>query len=130
MIGDVEVAGGVHGDTAGTHQLGAGGWATVAQGAPAPGHGGDEPGRDFADAVAAGGDVEVAGRVHSEAVGIARTGAGSGAVVSAADWRSVARHGGNHPARDLEDAIVKSVGDVQVAGGIHGDGPRLVQLGG
>ena len=75
------------------------------------------------------GDVEVAGGVHGDPAGSVQLGAGGRAVVAAEALRPVARHGGDHPVRDLADAVVASVGDVQVAGGIHGDARGIVQLG-
>src|ERR1035437_1168226 len=117
LVGDVEVAGGVRGDTGGRPQLGAGGRAIVVHHASAARHGGDHATRNLADAVVVG-DVEVAGGIHRNALGQVQLGAGGRAVV--ADYVYAARHGGDHPIRDLAHAGAKRVGDVQVAGGIHG----------
>ena len=61
------------------------------------------------------GDEQVACGVHGDAVGIVEVGAGGRAVVAAEALRPVPRHGGDHPIRDLADAVAH-VGDVQVAG--------------
>ena len=97
---------------------------------PVSRHGGDHSVRDLADAVVTGvGDVQVAGGIHGDAVGIIQLGAGGRAAVAADSLDPVSRHGGDHPIRDLADAAVTGVGDVQVAGGIHGDAGGIVQLG-
>ncbi len=67
------------------------------------------------------GNVEVARGVHSDADGLAQLGAGGRAVVAAETKRPVSRHGGDHPVRDFADAVVTAVGNVKVAGGVHGD---------
>ena len=61
-------------------------------------------------------DVEVAGGVHGDADRKVQLGAGGRAVVAAETSRPVSRHGGDHAVRDLADAAVCIVGDVQVAG--------------
>ena len=43
--------------------------------------------------------------------------------------RPVSRHGGDHAVRDLADAVVVGVGDVEVAGGVHRDAAGAEQLG-
>src|ERR1019366_9345319 len=132
LVGDVQVAGGIHGDACGIVQLGAGGRAVVAAEAcrPTSGHGRDHAVRNLADAmVVLVGDVQVAGGIHGDACGIVQLGAGGRAVVAAEACRPTTGHGRDHAVRNLADAMVVLVGDVQVAGGIHGDARGIVQLG-
>src|ERR1019366_1408410 len=75
------------------------------------------------------GDIEVAGGVHGDPHGAAQLGAGGRAVVAAETLRPISRRGGDHPVRDLADAVVDRVGDVQVAGRVDGDPGGKVQLG-
>ena len=121
-VGDVEVAGGVHGDAGGEYN-----WALVA-GPLSP----LKPGTPFPATVVITpfetlrmrrchvGDVEVAGGVHGDAVGLYNMGAGGRTVVAAEADCAASRHGGDHPVRDLADADSR-VRDVEVAGGVHGD---------
>ena len=94
---------------------------------------------DLADAVVAGvGDEQIARSIHGDTLRIVEVGGGSRAAVSAetavvAPVNSVAT-----PATvvmitvrgDLADAGVAAVGDEQVAGSVHRDTLRIVELGG
>ena len=75
------------------------------------------------------GDVEVASGIHGDRGRTVQLGAGGRTAVAGVAWRAVARHGGDHPVRDLADALVMGVGDVEVAGGVHGDALGIGQLG-
>ena len=88
------------------------------------------------DAVVTGvGDVQVARGIHGDAAGNVQLGASGRPVVAAeaaaarGARQTASRHGGDHPIRDDADAVVTTVGDVQVPGGIHGDARGTVQLG-
>ena len=129
-VGDVKVAGGIHGDAVGIGQLGAGGRTVVAAKAlrPVSRYGGDDPIRHLADAGVTGvGDVQVAGGIHRDAVGIKQLGAGRRTAI--AEGCAASRHGRDHATRNLADAVIIRIGDVEVAGGIHGDASGIVQLG-
>jgi len=74
------------------------------------------------------GDVEIACGVHADAYRPVQQGAGCRAVIAAVA-RVRSHHGGDHPVRNLADAVVTHVGDVEVADGIHGDALETGQLG-
>src|ERR1019366_5981285 len=122
LLGDVEVASRVHRDGYGTPQPDAGGRTTVDVKRAAPRHGGDHAIRHLADAsVSSVGDVQVAGSVHRDTPGTAQLSAGGWAVVATEAWRPGPRHGRDHSVRYLTDAVVKTVGNVQVAARGHRD---------
>ena len=88
--------------------------------------------RDHAHAIVAEiRDVEVARAVHGQAQGRVQLRAGGLAAVAREAGRAVARHGADRAAaRDLLDARVLAIGDVEVPGGIHGQSFRQVELAG
>jgi len=45
----------------------------------------------------------------------------AGAIVTAEAWRSVSRHLGDHPVAILRTQLFSGVGNVEVAGGVHGN---------
>ena len=74
------------------------------------------------------GDVQVAGGVHGDPIGNVQLGADGRAIVPAVALRPAPRHGSDHPIGNLADPEVISIGDVEVAGGVHGDAFGSVQL--
>ena len=102
VVGDVEVAGSVAGDAAGRVEARRGAAAVDSSlGAGLAGECGDLPGgRDLADGAVAGiGDVEVAGSVADDALGVVEARRGACAV-GAAGGAGLAGQGGDHAARD------------------------------
>src|SRR5439155_1371940 len=87
-------------------------------------------GADLADAVVVRvGDVEVAGGIEGHAVGAAELSGGRGAAVAREALRTGAGVGRDGAAGgDLPDAVVLTLRDVEVAGGIEGHADGFVEL--
>src|ERR1019366_4422398 len=113
---------------------GAAGWAVSAAAEtyrPFARYGGEHPARYLADAVVKSiCDVDVARSVNCDAIGVVQLGAGSRAVIAAEAWHPVSRHSGDHPVRDFADAVIRRVGDIEAACGVHGDAEGLELSGG
>src|SRR5208282_5051307 len=122
-VGDVEVAGGAYRDARGRVEDGR---------RPIARDGGDDAvGADLADPVVAGiGEEEVTGGIHRDAVRLVKLGLRGRTVVAAEARYPSARDGGDDAVgADLADPVVAGVGDVEVAGGVHRDALRMVELG-
>src|SRR5207249_4168676 len=133
VVGDVEVAGGIEGYANGYGELRGGRGAAVAREARAAGAGvgrDGAPGGDLADAaVVVVGDVEVAGGIEGHANGYAQLRVGRGAAVTREAKAAAAGVGRDGAAgRDLADAIVGDVRDVEVARRIEGHASGGVEL--
>ena len=132
-LGDIEVAGGVEREVARRHELGVGGRAAIAERtfAARAGEGRDRAVRRyFAHAVVAEvRDVEVAGGVEREAVGLIEPRAQGRPAIAAQAGPPGAGDGGD-PAvpGHLADAVVFGIGDVDVALGVDGDALGEAQL--
>ena len=123
-IGDVEVACAIHHHASGLVQLGLDRRAAVPAESPLSRarNGGDRPrGIDLANAVVVLiGDVEVARPVHRHASGQEERRLDRRAAVSAEASLFRARDGGDRPgAIDPADAVVVSIGDIEVARPVH-----------
>jgi len=59
---------------------------------------------------------------------MAQLGIGGPAIIAAEAVRTVSRHGGDYPIRDLADATVQVIRNIQVAGGVQGYPVRFEQL--
>ena len=120
-VGDVEVARPVYRHGLGSGELRLSRRSAVSTGTepPSPRHGRDRPGGiDLADEAVAGiGDVEVARSVHRHACGPGERRLARRSAVSAGTTHPrYPRHGRTRPRGiDLEDAVVASVGDIEVA---------------
>ena len=73
-------------------------------------------------------DVQIPGGIDGDARRVIQLRTGSRAVVPAVPLSSVSRDRGDHPVRDLANAIVLIIRDVQIPGGIDGDAFRPIQL--
>src|SRR5206468_2761182 len=123
-IRDVEVAGGIEGHAMGGVELRGGRGAAVAREATAATAGVGRDGAPWADladaAVAAVRDVEVAGGIEGNVPGEVELRGGRGAPVAREAKVAAAGVGRDGaPGRDLADAVVGGVRDIQVAGGIE-----------
>src|SRR5262249_20669670 len=99
------------------------------------GDGGDDAGRfdHLADAMVVGiGDVDVAAAIDGHPGGVVQHGGGRGTAVAGVAGDTVTGDGDDLAGRfdHLADAAVGRIGDVDVAGAIHGDVRRPRQLGG
>ena len=128
-VGDVQVAGGVHGHILGGGQLGESRLLAVSEAEDAAArHGGHGPvGVELANLAGIGvGEVEVAGGVHGEALGRSNDGAGGYAISRPAGRHPIARHhgqgaGGIH----FEHAVQAGAGEVDASVAIGRDGARV-----
>ncbi|MNS29471.1 hypothetical protein D3C72_614720 [compost metagenome] len=127
-VGDVEVARGVEAGATRRHEHGHGGRAVGQAGEAVAGQGGHHAGGGHLAHALVGAvrHDQLASGVHGDAVGRVEERGGAGAVgvaVAAGDRADDAR------GRDLADAVVGALGDVEVARGIHRQGARVVELG-
>ncbi len=131
-IRNVQIPGGIDGDASGVTQLRAGGRAVVPAVARSPVSRdcGDHPVRDLANAIVAAYPRCTDSRRNRQRrlLGRFNCALGGRAVVPAVASSSVSRDCGDHPVRDLANATVRSIRDVQISGGIDGDACRLTQL--
>ena len=137
-VGDKEVPDGVHRNAFGITQFGGSGRTVIAAVplCPIAGDGGDHAGGviHLADPVVAPvGDEEVTDGVHRDTCGVPQVGGGGRTVVAAvAPVHIIAGDRGDDASGviHLADAIVATVGDEEVPGGVHRDTQGAVQLGG
>ena len=135
LVSDVEDARRVESDAVRDAQPSAGGGVAVAAeaGVAGAGDGRDDPvGRHLADAeVALVRDVEVARRVEGDVVREVQLGGGGGALVATKAGNTGAGKRGDDPVgRHPADAVVRGVGDEEIARGVYGDAGRGLELGG
>ncbi|NYF89820.1 hypothetical protein HDF08_001887 [Edaphobacter lichenicola] len=136
-VGEVEVAGGVGGEAVreceGCGRRGSG--VAGEAGQASAGDGGDQAGAggDLADAVVVGvGKVEIAGGVDGNARGRVDGSGEDGGPVAGVALRACAGDGGDETSAgiDAADAVVRGVGEIEVAGGVDGESGGEVELGG
>jgi hypothetical protein len=132
-LGDVQVARGVQGEVARRHEFRLHGRPSVAPGAHAAGSGQRADHAVDADpphpVVAQVRDVDVALGIHRHGVRQVEAGLFRRSAVAARAGLAVSGHGGDHARRrDLADAVVLRVGDVQVALAVRCDALRHPKL--
>src|SRR6266446_5961292 len=133
-VGDVEVAGLIHCYSEWSAQTGARsrGMVTGKASVPIARHRRNDPRSIYlADAIIESvGDVEVAGRIHGHSNWCVQSGAGSRAAIAGEAFRSISRYCGDHPGGiDFPNAVIGSVGDVEVADRIHSQAEWVGQTG-
>src|SRR5207253_2708541 len=133
QVRDVEIAGGIERHAVGPVELRGGGGAAGARGALRTGAGVGRDGAtggDLADAVVLRvRDVEVAGGIEGHAAWADELRGGRGAAVAREALRTGAGVGRDDAAGgDLPDAVVLTLRDVEVAGGIEGHADGFVEL--